>query len=60
LSKLGHGRFIHLGVAILTGACTLAASVALLPTLPRSGDLVTFDAGYLAANALIDDSQRAP
>lgn len=59
MSKRGHGRFIRLGVAILTGACILAASAALLPALPQSVDLLPFDAGHLAANAFIDDSLQA-
>ena len=50
---------MRLGAGIVVGTCMLAASAALLPALPQSVDLVTFDAGYLAANALIDDSLQA-
>jgi len=50
---------MRLGAGIVVGTCILAASAALLPALPQSVDLVTFDAGYLAANALIDDSLQA-
>jgi len=59
LVKLGHGNFIRLGAAIVTGACVLAASAALLPAFPRLVDLVPFDASYLAAAAFLDDSLHA-
>ncbi len=47
---------MRLGAGIVIGACILAASAAMLPALPQSGDLVPFDAGYLEAAAFIDDS----
>jgi predicted transglutaminase-like cysteine proteinase len=50
---------LRLGAGIVIGASILAASAATLPALPQSGDLVTFDAGYLEAAAFIDDSVRA-
>jgi predicted transglutaminase-like cysteine proteinase len=56
LSNLGYGKFMRVGACIVVGACMLAASVAMLPKLPQSGDLVPFDAGYLEATALIDGS----
>ena len=48
---------MRLGAGI--GACILAASAAMCPALPQSGDLVPFDAGYLEAAAFIDDSLQA-
>jgi hypothetical protein len=48
---------MRLGAGIFIGASILAASAAMLPASPQSGDLVTFDAGYLEAAAFIDDSQ---
>src|SRR5882762_8797509 len=48
---------MRLGAGI--GACILAASAAMRPALPQSGDLVPFDAGYLEAVAFIDDSLQA-
>jgi predicted transglutaminase-like cysteine proteinase len=50
---------VGLGSFIVIGACILAASAAMLPALPQSGDLVPFDAGYLEAAAFIDDSLQA-
>ena len=50
---------MRLGAGIVIGACILAASAAMLPALPQSGDLVSFDAGYLEAAAFIDDSLQA-
>ena len=44
---------------IVIGACMLAASAAMPPALPQSGDLTPFDAGYLEAAAFIDDSSQA-
>jgi hypothetical protein len=49
---------MRLGAGIVIGTCILAASAAPLPTLPQSGDLVPFDAGYLEAAASIDDSPQ--
>ncbi|MGZ5703150.1 MAG: hypothetical protein ACXWIM_19975 [Burkholderiales bacterium] len=43
------------GAGIFIGACVVAASAAMLPTLPQSGALVPLDAGYLEAAARIDD-----
>ena len=57
LTSLSHGKFLRLGAGIFIGASILAAAT--LPALPQSGDLVTFDAGYLEAAAFIDDSVRA-
>jgi predicted transglutaminase-like cysteine proteinase len=59
LSNLGHGKFMRLGAGFLIGACILAASAALLPELPQSGDLVPFDTGDLEAVAFIDDTPQA-
>ena len=59
LSKLSYGKFTGLGSFIVIGACILAASVAMLPALPQSGDPVPFDAGYLEAAAFIDVSMQA-
>jgi predicted transglutaminase-like cysteine proteinase len=56
LLNLGYGKFMRVGARIVIGACILAASAAMLPKLPQSGDLVPFDAGYLEAAALIDGS----
>jgi hypothetical protein len=56
LSNLGYGKFMRIGARIVIGACMLAASAAVLSKLTQSGDLVPFDAGYLEAAALIDDS----
>src|SRR5882757_6419363 len=50
---------MRLGAGIVIGACILAASAAMRPALPQSGDLVPFDAGYLEAAAFIDDSLQA-
>src|SRR5712672_3364871 len=50
---------MRLGAGSVIGACILAASAALRPALPQSGDLVPFDAGYLEAAAFIDDSLQA-
>jgi hypothetical protein len=50
---------MRLGAGIVIGACILAASAAMRPALPQSGDLVPFDAGYLEAAAFIDDSAQA-
>ena len=50
---------MRLGAGIVIGACILAASAAMLPALPQSGDLVSLDAGYLEAAAFIDDSLQA-
>src|ERR1700680_473869 len=59
LSNRGHQKFMRLGAGIVISACILAASAAMLPALPQSGDLVPFDAGYLEAAAFIDDSLQA-
>src|SRR6202051_1533849 len=59
LSKLSYAKFTGLGSFIVIGACILAASVAMLPALPQSGDPVPFDAGYLEAAAFIDVSMQA-
>src|SRR6267378_2891522 len=58
LSNLVHGRFMRLGASAFIGACILAVSTAALPALPQSGDVRSFDAGYLGAAAFIDDSQQ--
>src|ERR1700738_3308369 len=50
---------MRLGAGIVIGACILAASAAIRPALPQSGELVPFDAGYLEAAAFIDDSAQA-
>jgi predicted transglutaminase-like cysteine proteinase len=50
---------MRLGAGIVIGVCILAASAAMRPALPQSGDLVPFDAGYLEAAAFIDDSLQA-
>jgi predicted transglutaminase-like cysteine proteinase len=59
LSNLGRAKFRRRGVRIVIGACVLAASAAMLPALPQSGDRVPFDAGYLQAAAFFDDSLQA-
>ena len=48
-----------LGARIVIGACILAASVAMFPALPQSGELVPFRAGDLEAAAFIDVSLQA-
>jgi hypothetical protein len=50
---------MRLGAGIVICACILAASAAMRPALPQSGDLVPFDAGYLEADAFVDDSLQA-
>jgi predicted transglutaminase-like cysteine proteinase len=50
---------MRLGAGIVIGACILAASAAMRPALPQSGDLVPFDAGNLEAAVFIDDSLQA-
>jgi predicted transglutaminase-like cysteine proteinase len=59
LSNVGHGKFMGLGARIVIGACILAASVAMFPALPQSGELVPFRAGDLEAAAFIDVSLQA-
>jgi predicted transglutaminase-like cysteine proteinase len=59
LSNLGCGKFMRVCAGIVIGACMLAASAAMPPALPQSGDLAPFDAGYLEAAAFIDDSPQA-
>jgi predicted transglutaminase-like cysteine proteinase len=59
LSNPGPAKFMRCGVRIVIGACVLAASAAMLPALPQSGDRVPFDAGYLQAAAFFDDSLQA-
>jgi predicted transglutaminase-like cysteine proteinase len=50
---------MRLGAGIVIGACILAASAAMLPALPQSGNRVAFEGGYLEAAAFIDDSRQA-
>ena len=50
---------MRLGAGFLIGACILAASAALLPALPQSGNLVPLDTGNLEAVAFIDDTPQA-
>jgi predicted transglutaminase-like cysteine proteinase len=57
LSNPGRTKFRRRGARIVIGV--LAASAAMLPTLPQSVDRVPFDAGYLQAAAFIDDSLQA-
>jgi predicted transglutaminase-like cysteine proteinase len=57
LSNPGRTKFRRRGARIVIGV--LAASAAMLPTLPQSGDRVPFDAGYLQAAAFFDDSLQA-
>jgi predicted transglutaminase-like cysteine proteinase len=59
-SSLGHGKFTRFGACVVVGACLLAASAAVRPASPQSGDPVPFDAGYLEAAAFIDSSRQAP
>jgi predicted transglutaminase-like cysteine proteinase len=59
LSNLGHGKFMRLSAGIVISACILAASAAMPPALPQSGDLVPFNAGYLEAAVFMDDSLQA-
>jgi hypothetical protein len=59
LSKLSYRKFMGLGSFIVIGAYSPAVSVATLPALPQSGDLVPFDAGYLEAASFIDVSLQA-
>jgi predicted transglutaminase-like cysteine proteinase len=59
LSNLGHGKFMRLGAGIVIGAFILAASAAIPPALPQSGNPAPFDAGYLEAAAFIDGSLQA-
>jgi hypothetical protein len=59
LVKIELEKFMGLGSFIVIGACIFAASVAIPPALPQSGDPVPFDAGYLEAAAFIDGSLQA-
>jgi predicted transglutaminase-like cysteine proteinase len=49
---------MRLGASTVIGACILAVSTAVLPALPQSGDVRSFDAGYLEPALFIDDSQH--
>jgi predicted transglutaminase-like cysteine proteinase len=50
---------MRLGTRLVIGALVLAASAAMTPPLPQSGNLVPFDAGYLQAATFIDGSLPA-
>jgi predicted transglutaminase-like cysteine proteinase len=50
---------MHLGAIIVVGVSILAVSARVLPALPPSGDVGSFDVGYLAAAVFIDESSRA-
>ena len=59
LSNLGCRKITRACAGIVIGVCMLAASAATPPTLPQSGDLTPFDAGYLETAAFIDGSPPA-
>jgi hypothetical protein len=58
LSDLGHGKLKRLGASIVIGVCILAVSAAVVPALPQSGGIRSFDAVYLEAVIFIDDSAQ--
>jgi predicted transglutaminase-like cysteine proteinase len=58
-SKLRHGQIMRLGAIIVIGVSIVAISAKVLPALPQSDDVRSFDAGYLKAAVFIDDSSRA-
>jgi hypothetical protein len=58
LSNRSYGKFVRLGSGIVVGACILAASAAMLPALPQSGDPVALDADFFEAAVFIDDSPQ--
>jgi len=49
---------MRLGAGLVIGACILAVCAAMLPALPQSGDLVSFDPGNLEAAAFVGDSPQ--
>ena len=49
---------MRLGAIIVVGVGILAVSARVLPALPQSGDVGSFEAGYLAAAVFVDDSSR--
>ena len=49
---------MRLGAIIVVSVGILAVSATVLPALPQSGDVGSFEAGYLAAAVLVDDSSR--
>lgn len=55
----GHRKVWRLGAGIVISAFILAAFAAIPAALPKWGDLVPFDAGYLEAAAFIDGSPHA-
>jgi predicted transglutaminase-like cysteine proteinase len=50
---------MRLGAIIVIGVSIIAISVKVLPALPQSDDVRSFDVGYLEAAVFIDDSSRA-
>ena len=50
---------MRLGAIIVIGVSIIANSAKVLPALPQSDDVRSFDAGYLEAAVFIDDSSRA-
>jgi predicted transglutaminase-like cysteine proteinase len=58
LSNRSYGKFVRLGSGIVIGACILAASAAMLPALPQSGDPVALDADFFEAAVFVEDSPQ--
>ena len=50
---------MRLGAIVVIGVSIIAISAKVLPALPQSDDVRSFDAGYLEAAVFIDDSSRA-
>jgi len=59
LSKLRPGQIMRLGAIIVIGVSIVAVSAKVLPALPQSDDVRSFDAGSREAAVFIDDSWRA-
>jgi predicted transglutaminase-like cysteine proteinase len=59
LSRLRHAQIMRLGAIIVIGVSIIAISAKVLPALPQSDDVRSFDAGNLEAAVFIDDSSRA-
>jgi predicted transglutaminase-like cysteine proteinase len=59
LSNLNHGQIMRLGAIIVVGVAILSVSARVLPALPQSDEVVSFEAGYhLAAAVFVEDSSR--
>ena len=59
LSKLRPGQIMRLGAIIVIGVSIVAVSAKVLPALPQSDDVRSFDVDSLEAAVFIDDSWRA-